>query len=306
MIQLKYPPPSEFLKAETRDGFYVSAKIKELWSVELDLAQELLRVCKKNNLKIFADCGTLLGAVRHKGFIPWDDDMDFSMLRADYEKLCRIAPEEFKFPYYLQYSNTGKGFINGHAKLRNSKTTGIVKDEMGRNLLYNQGIFIDIFPLDNVSDNRFFCSLQMHLAQIFRILMLIFAFFSSRYYESSNPFLKYPKKVFHLIVNKPFEWFQEASYKMMLRISLKCAGKITKYVSGLTFADGLRKLLKNNYENETFVEFEFLKIPIMQNFESILTSWYGDWRIPHKGGAAHGELLFDTDLPYQEYKNRKD
>ena len=215
MVDLKFPPPKDFLNEENRDGYVVSAEMKSVWAVELDLAQELLRVCRKHNLKIFADFGTLLGAVRHKGFIPWDDDMDFSMFREDYEKLCSIAPDEFKQPYFFQYSNSGKEFVNGHAKLRNSLTTGIVKNELGRNLGYNQGIFIDIFPLDNVSNNGAIRFAQMYLVRFLNTSMLAFAYFSSRYFESQS-FFRIPKRIIHFFVNKPFEKFQFISYKLMM------------------------------------------------------------------------------------------
>ena len=300
MISLKYPPPPEFLKAETRGGYYVSEKMKEVWAVELDLAQELLRICEKYNLKIYAEFGTLLGTVRHKGFIPWDDDMDFSMLRSDYEKLCQIAPTEFSHPYFFQYSNTGKDFLNGHAKLRNSETTGIVKDELKRNLQYNQGIFIDIFPLDNVSDNVFVCFLQMRLAHYSNLLMLFFAYFSSRYFEIDSLF-RYPKKIIHLIVDKPFRLLQMVSYKMMMCFSLLYSSKKTKNIAGLSFRIGVIKQLRSDYDKVTKIKYEFLEMPITEKYDQVLTRWFGNWRVPRVQKNDHGDVIFDTDKSYLNY-----
>ena len=86
------------MREEVRDEFLVTTERKKIWGVELQLLNELLRVCNKHNIKVYVFAGTLLGAVRHKGFIPWDDDADVCLLHDDYVKLCKVAPKEFKVP----------------------------------------------------------------------------------------------------------------------------------------------------------------------------------------------------------------
>ena len=75
---------------EMRDGFLVTSQRKKLWNVQIGLIKEFERICKKHGLRWFAIGGTLMGAARHKGFIPWDDDVDVAMLRPEYEKLRKI------------------------------------------------------------------------------------------------------------------------------------------------------------------------------------------------------------------------
>ncbi len=112
------------------------------------MLDEVERICKANGLKYFADSGTLIGAIRHEGYIPWDDDIDLVMLREDYDKFVQIAPDWLKEDLVLQTVYTEKNYLSGHAQIRNSKTCGC--NEEDKKAGYNCGIFIDIFPLDGM------------------------------------------------------------------------------------------------------------------------------------------------------------
>ena len=143
--------PDEFFKEEVRCGYRVSVQTKKIWAIELDLLNELLKVCKKHNIKVCAFAGTILGAVRHQGFIPWDDDIDVALTRENYEKLLQVAPSEFKNQYFFQTIQTDPNYFFGYARLRNSLTTGII---VGNDRLdYNNGIYVDIFVLDGKVDD---------------------------------------------------------------------------------------------------------------------------------------------------------
>lgn len=155
--------PKDFLKEETRCEFFVDEKRKKLWTIGLDLLIEFDRVCKKHGLKYFLIGGSLLGAIRHNGFIPWDDDIDVGMLRCDYEKFLTLA-YEFENPYFLQTPYTDEGYYFSFAKLRNSNTAAISNAFRYEN--FNQGVFLDIFPLDN-------CKLEDALSRYNKINELI-------------------------------------------------------------------------------------------------------------------------------------
>ena len=160
MVSLQIEIPDEFLKEEVRQGYTVTEKMKKVWAVQLDLVHKLDTVCKKYGLRYFADSGTLLGAVRDKGFIPWDDDIDIVMLRRDYELLKKVADKEFRHPYFYQDMYRDEGLIRPHAQLRNSETTAYLPQE--KNRPYNKGIFVDIFPLDILPDDE--KTRKIHLA----------------------------------------------------------------------------------------------------------------------------------------------
>ena len=125
-------------------------ELKRLHETLLELLSEFDRVCKKNNIQYFLDSGTALGAIRHGGFIPWDDDADVGMLRSEYEKFMKIAPSELSDKFVLQDRSNDPLYFKHHAKLRKKNT--FFPEEQASDFKY-QGIFIDIFPFDYVSSN---------------------------------------------------------------------------------------------------------------------------------------------------------
>ena len=136
-----------FLNEEVRDGYLVSKNMKKVWLIELDLLSQFIKLCNKYNLRYWVGFGTLLGAVRHKGFIPWDDDMDVWMPREDYDNLLKYGNSDLRDPYFLQTTLNDDDYYCSFARLRNSNTTGILVSHRNR---CNNGIYMDIYPLDGL------------------------------------------------------------------------------------------------------------------------------------------------------------
>ncbi len=108
------------LDKETICGYEVSAQMKRIWAMELDMVEKFVAVCREHNLKYMIMGGTLLGAVRHKGFIPWDNDIDILMPRKDFNKLLEIGPEAFKSPFFFQSPVIEEArFFSADVKIRN-------------------------------------------------------------------------------------------------------------------------------------------------------------------------------------------
>ena len=141
-------------------------QLYRLQRVELELLKEFDRICRKNGINYSITGGTLLGAVRHGGFIPWDDDADVSMLRSEYEKFVSVCDTELdSTKYYFQDIDRTKGYRWGYGKLRRKDT--LFLREYQEHMPYEQGIFIDVFPRDGVPDG--FIQERLHHFRCFLI-----------------------------------------------------------------------------------------------------------------------------------------
>lgn len=124
--------------------------LPKLHSCELLIVKEVKRICEENGIKYFMIAGTLLGAVRHKGFIPWDDDMDIGMLREDYEKFIMLAKTDLDSRFFLQTPETDPAYGLNFAKIL-LKDTSLVEASAANNAV--KGISIDVFPFDAVPES---------------------------------------------------------------------------------------------------------------------------------------------------------
>lgn len=130
----------------------INSQLRDVQLIELEMLIEVARVCDENGIEYFLDSGTALGAIRHKGFIPWDDDIDIGMTRENYDKFLKIAPEKLGEDYFMQSRYTDKNCPYIFAKVRKNKT--VFMEWNKRNINMHHGIYIDIFPYDNVPNDE--------------------------------------------------------------------------------------------------------------------------------------------------------
>ena len=303
MVDLRIQLPNNFLEEELRCGYLVSTQMKKVWAVELDLLYEFQRVATKYNIKYIANNGTMLGAVRHKGFIPWDDDIDIMLFRDEYDRLCDVAEKEFKHPYFFQTECTDPGYMHCHAKLRNSETTAILKRDMCGRLKFNQGIFIDIFPLDAIPDSENDWERECKIAQHYYDRMCIFANVSSLYLPDPSDPKYWMKRMMYLGGRTLFVRFARYYYNKYEAECKRYNNFKTDKISLLCWGYKYKKLhrLRIDHEETVMMDFEFLQVPVCKNFDHALTEVFGDWHKFVKGGSIHDGILFDTDKPYLDY-----
>lgn len=283
----------EFLKAEKRDGFLVDKSRKMLWKIELDIMEEIDSICKKHNIKYSILGGALIGAIRHKGFIPWDDDMDIGMLREDFNKFIEIAPSELGSQLFLQTGINDEGYYDVIVRVRDKNSTGICRKDYDRNV--NNGVFVEIYPFDAVNPNKF-----LYMIQHFEIKALN-AVLHFSCYQKANSFVEKLKLCAAKISVKIFG--KEKIYNHMCKVASKYNNCGFKYVDELVTHYNCRYLYEDMAETVD-VPYEYLKLSIPKGYDRCLKTTYGNYmemppvekRIEH-----HNKIVYyDPFHPYTD------
>ena len=141
----------DYFEDEIRDGFYVNGFMKRCWAAQMEVLTDIDRVCEKYGIKWYADCGTLLGAVRHGGFIPWDDDLDICMFREDYMKFLSVAEKEMKSiysGYIVRNFHNDDRYWEMLSRIDNALIMEFNQEHLDKFHGYPFRAGVDIFPLD--------------------------------------------------------------------------------------------------------------------------------------------------------------
>lgn len=276
-------------------GYLNEETLRKLQMVQLEMMAEVDRICRKHNITYQLFSGTLLGAVRHKGFIPWDDDLDICLIRDDYEKLMTVLLEEMNDSFFLQIPETDKNYVHSFARVQKKNTTLV--QQAWEHIEMSKKIFIDIYPLDDINEHSFKGKLQFFaLYQFKRLKRMNRANF--RIFNDS-----WRTKV-KIAIQKPFTWIPTKFYYNVEKKIHKMLNGKEDYVTVLT--DGQKDYYYEHMFNKKkfydVIEFEFenMKFYGPRNFEEILERTFGDYmslpsekdRIPHHGII---ELDFNED-----------
>lgn len=263
------------------------SELNELQKTQLSMLKDFDAVCKKNNIPYQLFSGTALGAVRHHGFIPWDDDIDVLMLREDYERFFETAAKDFDSEkYYVQREFT-EHWPMFFSKLRLNGTTYIEKYH-SRDKRIHQGVYIDIFPCDNLSNNRFIQKLQYFASKA-----VIAKSLYTRGYETDSKIKKCFMLLCKLLPIKPF-------YKLCIRKKDSNSSMVH------TFFGGGKRFERSVFKREWFeksikMQFEDGEFPVSAHYDEMLRVMYGDYLIlptPEQRVCKCHAAIVDLDNPY--------
>lgn len=282
----------EFFRKEIREGFEVSEMMKRAWAAELEVLKIVADICEKNNLQYYADWGTLLGAVRHKGFIPWDDDIDICLKREDYNRLITILPMELPYGMVMagMYAET-----NRLQQIAETPQLRVIADETLINFndymkwfhgFPYQRIGIDIFPLDYIARDSEIEEVQKTL---FEQGIELIKNWSCLKRDGD---LEQGLELFGTVCNVDLSLNENTKNKVWKLTdsiaSLSCKDEsdyLTNYTCWLDRPN--YKMKKEWYDEVVMLPFENIKIPAPAMWDEALKAQYGDYMTPIRGTADH-------------------
>lgn len=277
-----------FFKGEVRDGFFVEEKMKRAWAAQLEVLKVIEQICKKHGLTYFAAYGTMLGAVRHKGFIPWDDDIDIFMLRDDYEQLCGYVRQEAPKGYDLLNIYTTSEYTEIFARLVNGHEIKFSEEHLSKFHGCPYVVGVDIFPLDFVPRGEEETQLQKELYQfIMQVKVRV-----EKKEEIEQGWLDQIEELCKVKIKKDQPLLQQLLI-LMDRISLLYHRDECDEVAILhSYANGFTPRLKKEwFEKVIWMPFENTVISVPIGYDECLKIFYNnDYMTP--------KIHYDHDYPF--------
>ena len=286
-------------KDEIRSGFLVTTDRKKLWDKLLELLIEFDRICKKYSINYVLAGGTLLGAVRHGGFIPWDDDIDLYVSRPDYMRLQEIMPREVHYPYRYDTPYTNRILNGKHNFIDLESTAYFVKHNLEGQAT---GCFIDIIPLEVGINPKLDYPEEIALLPTLQrdLFLLTIDDDYDEHREFYNPILS--DETINSIKSKPILERYRIFDDYLLSIYDKTDYLFEISINPLHGTPNRGFYSKQDVFTTIELEFEGYKFPAPSGYENMLTEYYGDWRTEIRGSAKHeGTIAFSTDIPFKDF-----
>lgn len=276
----------------------VSVDIKGIQNKLLEILLYFDLFCKEHNLKYYLCGGCLIGIERHKGFIPWDDDIDLFMPRPDYEKLRKIWNDEADISRYV-FCITDKehNYHNAGASIRDVNTTYINCHSKNEDIV--QGLALEIIPLDGCPNSIISRCWQLVNAFAFNV------FNFQRLPDNKGKLVRYLTMFIYLIIKS--QWLRYKIWRFAEKQMSKYSWQYAEYITELTGSihGMLLKHEKGDFDNVVYKEFEGLMLPVMKGYRKYLKRIWGDYmQLPpvEKRIAKHHVVFMDLDKSYTNYK----
>lgn len=283
---------ADYFKTEVRDGFEIPAMMKRAWAAQMEVLHVVAGVCKNNGIRYFADGGTLLGAVRHKGMIPWDDDIDICVVREEYNRLIQVLPKALPHGFvvagmYADSERLQKAAFVPHLRVIADETLWNFNDYMRyfHGFPY-QRVGIDIFPMDYISRDIGITNVQK---QIIRLGIETLRDWNKL---GENGMLDEYVNGFQKLCNVSFDNVNNVKnymWKIIDKISSISYREEADYITKIFYwlDNDNYKMKKECYDYTIELPFENMNIVAPEMYDEVLRAEYGDYMVPVKGAADH-------------------
>jgi len=300
----------QFLEAEERKGFYIRSMMKRVWACQMEMLEQFDKACRKHGIRYFADAGTLLGAVREQGYIPWDDDLDIGMLRTEYERFKKSAFLELPKEYRLENDRSdGCNISDLVVHLRNGERLSMAPDHLMVHYGCPYVVCIDISVYDNLPDDaeerKVFSALYQN---VFWLIWQV---------EKDATIKDCPENVKEIILDlerltgfsfQPDRAIRVQLYVLLDYLSASYCKTDSEQVAIMGYYMHNEKIvIKREWiEESSYMPFEKMQVPVPIGYDELLKVWYGDYRIPVQQKGDHDYPYFRSQEAklIEEYKNR--
>lgn len=279
-----------YFNGEEREGFYIKPLMKRAWAAQLEILEQIDCICQRNNIEYFASSGTLLGAIRHGGFIPWDDDIDIEMKRVDYERFLKAAEAELPEWYKISSPTMDSKWNVPFSRVSNTHIIPLKGELLQQFHGFPMQVGIDIFPIDYLPVTQSEEDLMVNLFRAASMLAL-----SWNKDEMSEEEKMESLRAVETYCNVRFT--QDKPYRQQLWILADRISAMYWEMSGEAKEVSMIYMLENRldfripvscYRYAKRVPFENTTVPIPVGWDQILTVLYGeDYMTPKQGIADH-------------------
>lgn len=305
----------EFFKAQEIDGFQVDATMKTVWAAELEVLREIAEICERHGLQWFAAYGTLLGAIRHEGFVPWDDDIDIWMKRDDYMRFLQAAPGELPEGYLVHSPLTDLGYLQFHSCVLNACSVSVEPQRLQNFHGCPFVVGVDIFPLDDlpqdaedrekerelfdlISTTATMLNKEDRTPENLAKLEKALAFLQDECEVSFDAELRKPERKDDLV--SKLYWLGN---QVIMGYGQEEGDLLVMYMDYINWN---HKVFQREWFGDVeYAAFEGFGVPVPAGYDSVLKTIYGDYHQKIRNATMHGYPMYQKQLDQMREMIRK-